>query len=192
MENAEELVWDQIQHKNIKTFEGYYKEHYKEFFLASYKYVKDVAIAQEVVNDVFIKIWQDAGNITIESSLKAYLYRAVINRSINALNKKKREMQNQKELTYLQQDTYEQKEIEVNELKVKLYRAIDALPEQCKRVFLMSRFDNMKQQEIADELGISIKTVKNHITHALKQLSKSRGYSIILLTILLNDLFKQV
>lgn len=190
MISTEKITWERIHQKDIQAFETYYKDYFKEFFLASYKYVKDSALAQEIVNDVFLKIWEDAGKITIESSLKSYLYRAIINRSINALNKQKRESQNLKELTLTQQDHYDLKEIELNELKVQLYKAIEALPDQCKKVFLMSRFDGLKQQEIADKLGISIKTVKNHITHALKQLSKSTGYSVIVLTILLNEFFK--
>src|SRR5258708_39393941 len=64
----------------------------------------------------------------------------------------------------------ESRAIEVNELKIRLYQAIDQLPEQCQKVFRMSRFEELRQQEIADRLGISIKTVKNHITLALKQL----------------------
>lgn len=186
MNPTEEIVWQQIRRGDIRAFESYYKDHYKEFFLASYKYVKTPELAKEIVNDVFLKIWEDAGKITIESSLKSYIYRSVINRSINALNKQKKVMQNQRELAYLPQETYELREIETNELKVKLYKAIDDLPEQCKKVFLMSRFDDMKQKEIADKLGISIKTVKNHITHALKQISKSAGFSFIILMTLLN------
>lgn len=181
MDIIEELVWQKIQQKNLDVFESYYKEHYKAFFLASYNYVKTTEVAQEIVNDVFLKIWEDAEKITIESSLKAYIYRAIINRSINALNKQKRESQNQRELEQTHQEAYELREIEVNELKVQLYKAIDALPDQCKKVFVMSRMDGLKQQDIADKLGISIKTVKNHITHALKQLRKSTGYNIILL-----------
>jgi RNA polymerase sigma-19 factor, ECF subfamily len=189
MNPTEEITWRQIQQKDIRVFENYYKEHYKEFFLVSYKYVKTTALAQEIVNDVFVKIWEDAEKITIESSLKSYIYRSVINRSINALNKQKKELQNQRELAHLPEETYELKEIETNELKVKLYKAIDALPEQCKKVFLMSRFDNMKQQEIADKLGISIKTVKNHITNALKQLRNSTGYTVIIFIGALNIFF---
>jgi RNA polymerase sigma-70 factor (ECF subfamily) len=190
MNPAEEIVWEQIRQKNMQVFESYYKDHYKEFFLVSHKYVKVAAIAQEVVNDVFIKIWEDAGKMTIETSLKSYIYRAVINRSINALNKQKKEIQNQKELAYLPQGSYEPGEIETNELKTQLYKAIDALPEQCKKVFLMSRFDGLKQQEIADKLGISIKTVKNHITHALKQLGKYASRSVVLILMGINLFFK--
>jgi len=184
MDTIEELVWRQIQQKNIKAFESYYKEHYKELFLASYNYVKTAAVAQEIVNDVFLKIWEDAEKISIELSLKSYIYRAILNRSINALNKQKRESQNQKELAQLPQEFYELRQMETNELKVMLYKAIEALPDQCKKVFLMSRMDGLKQQEIAEKLGISIKTVKNHITHALKQLRKSAGYSVILVLLL--------
>ena len=192
MNPDEEIVWQQIRRGDIQAFESYYKDHYKEFFLASYKYIKTPELAQEIVNDVFLKIWEDAAKIVIETSLKSYIYRSVINRSINSLNKLKKEMQNQRELAYLPEETYELREIETNELKVKLYKAIDGLPDQCKKVFLMSRFDDMKQQEIADKLGISIKTVKNHITHALKQIRKSAGYSFIIFMTLLNVFFNTI
>ena len=88
-----------------------------------------------------------------------------------------------------QEESYELREIEENELKIKLFKAIDLLPEQCKKVFQLSRFEELKQQEIADKLGISIKTVKNHITHALKQISKSvDGFLVAALIIIQNIL----
>jgi RNA polymerase sigma-70 factor (ECF subfamily) len=180
MDNTEELVWKQIQQKNLIAFEAYYKINYKGFVLASYNYVKSQTLAQEIVNDVFIKIWVDSEKITIESSLKSYIYRAIINSSINALHKEKRASKNQKELAHMQTESYELRQMETNELKILLYKTIEALPEQCKKVFQMSRMDGLKQQEIADKLGISIKTVKNHITHALKQLRKATGQAAIL------------
>src|SRR5215813_13579915 len=113
-----DATWQQIRQRNIRVFESYYKEHYKEFFLASFKYVKNNAVAEEVVNDVFIKIWQNVERITIESSLKAYIYRAVINTSINALNKHKKELEHKKELSQQSPESYELKEMELNELKI--------------------------------------------------------------------------
>ena len=71
MNPTEEIVWQQIRERNIPAFESYYKAHFKELFLVAHKYVKSVPVSQEIVNDVFLKIWEDAGNITIESSLKA-------------------------------------------------------------------------------------------------------------------------
>jgi RNA polymerase sigma-70 factor (ECF subfamily) len=175
MNPDEEKTWRLIQQKDGQAFEKYYKENYKYFFLGACNYLKDAGLAQEIVNDVFMKLWNDGDTIQIESSLKSYIYRAVINRSLNALDKNKRDRQNQKELSYRPEETFELRKMEENELKLRLYKAIDQLPEQCQKVFRMSRFEELKQQEIADQLGISIKTVKNHITHALKQLTMALG-----------------
>jgi len=169
MDPKEETIWKGIQQKDAGIFERYYKEHYKSFFLMACKYLKDSNQAAEIVNDVFMKIWMDGPSIKIESSLKSYLYKAIINRSINVLNKNKREHM-RLELKDVPDEGYEIRQIEENELMVKLYAAIDSLPEKCRQVFELSRFEELKQQEIADRLGISIKTVKNHITIALKQL----------------------
>ncbi|HVW61592.1 MAG TPA: RNA polymerase sigma-70 factor [Puia sp.] len=175
MNPNEEQIWRAIQKKEGAVFEHYYKEHYKFFFLAACSYLRDPRLAQEIVNDVFIKLWEDAGTISIQSSLRSYIYRAVINRSLNELDKRKKERQYQSELSQGPEQTAEPRDMEENELKIRLYKAIDQLPEQCRRVFMMSRFENLKQQEIADRLNISIKTVKNHITRALKELHEVLG-----------------
>jgi RNA polymerase sigma-70 factor (ECF subfamily) len=189
MDPKEETIWRGIQQKDAGVFERYYKEHYKSFFLMACKYLKDSGQAAEIVNDVFTKIWMDGPSIKIESSLKSYLYRAIINRSINALNKNKREPIHL-ELNDVQDEGYEIRQIEENELMVKLYSAIDSLPEKCRQVFELSRFEELKQQEIADRLGISIKTVKNHITHALKQLNQVAQKDLILIILFINILFR--
>ncbi|HWK03150.1 MAG TPA: RNA polymerase sigma-70 factor [Puia sp.] len=191
MNPDEEKTWRSIQQKDGQAFEKYYKEHYKSFFLAAVTHLKDSGRAEEIVNDVFVRLWQGADTLQIESSLKSYIYRAVINRSLNELDKNKRDLLRQKELRHRPEDTFEIKEIEDNELKISLYRAIDQLPEQCQKVFRMSRFEELKQQEIADQLGISIKTVKNHITHALKQLNKALGewQSLPLWIMMIRELF---
>jgi RNA polymerase sigma-70 factor (family 1) len=172
MNADEEKIWRSIQQKDERAFEQYYKEHYKIFFLGAIGYLKDASLAEEIVNDVFVRLWEAADAIQIESSLKAYVYRAVINRSLNELDKTIRDQQHRKELSRRPEDSVEIRAMEDNELKISLYKAIDQLPEHCRKVFTMSRFEGLKQQEIADKLDISIKTVKNHITHALKQLNK--------------------
>jgi RNA polymerase sigma-70 factor (ECF subfamily) len=172
MSPEEDKIWRSIQRKDGEAFEHFYKDHYKFFLLAACKYLGDAPLAQEVVNDVFVRLWQDAERIDIQSSLKSYLYRAVVNRCLNELDKHKRDRQHFQELKHRPEETAEWKEMEDNELKIRLYKAIDDLPEQCRKVFRMSRFEELKQQEIADRLGISIKTVKNHITHALQQLNR--------------------
>ena len=188
MDLTEKNIWREIQQKNVKTFESYYKKHYKSFFLIACKYLKNSAEAEEIVNDVFMKIWEDGHNISIETSLKSYIYRAVINRSLNLIQHHKKDLLQKADLSLIPDETYELKQIEENELKIRLYSAIDHLPLQCKKVFEMSRFEELKQQEIADKLGISIKTVKNHITHALKELSKSIDKFMILAIFILRNI----
>lgn len=175
MNPNEDKIWRSIRNKEGAVFEHYYKEHYKFFFLAACSYLRDPGLAQEIVNDVFIKLWEDGETISIQSSLKSYIYRAVVNRSLNELEKRKKERAHQSELSRRPEQTAELREMEENELRIRLYKAIDQLPEQCRKVFMMSRFEDLKQQEIADQLNISIKTVKNHITRALKELHEVLG-----------------
>jgi RNA polymerase sigma-70 factor (family 1) len=172
MNSDDEKIWRSIQRREGEAFDDFYKEHYKNFFLAAFNYLGDTGLAQEIVNDVFVKLWETADTIRIESSLAAYIYRAVINRSLDVMDKNKRRQRREREFSRLPEATFESRAMEENELTIRLYKAIDQLPEQCQKVFRMSRFEELKQQEIADRLDISIKTVKNHITHALKQLNK--------------------
>lgn len=180
MTPEEELIWSRIQQKDELVLESYYNENYSRFFLMAVKYIRDAGRAQEIVNDVFIKLWQDGERLHIESSLKSYIYRAVINRSLDALDKQKKDRETRKELSRRPEESAESRQIEDNELEVRLFKAIDELPEQCRKVFRMSRFEELKQQEIADRLGISIKTVKNHITYALKRLNSVLDETLIL------------
>ena len=189
MDLKEENIWSSIQKKDEPTFERYYKEHYRRFFLMSCKYLKDPTLAEEIVNDVFLKIWEDGDKMKIESSLKSYIYKAVINRSINMLNKTRRDLSRQAVVDDMPEESYELRQIEENEQMVKIYAAIDQLPDQCKKVFEMSRFEELKQQEIADKLGISVKTVKNHITLALKKLSIALIRNLFLPVFIIKNIF---
>jgi RNA polymerase sigma-70 factor (ECF subfamily) len=172
MSPEEEQIWQGIRRRDAKIFEEYYKAHYRLFFLASCKYLRDSGMAEEVVNDVFIRIWEDALTLDIQTSLKFYIHRAVVNQSLNQLDKNRRERLRREEFKEGMREVEEWEELEDNELKLRVYKAIDELPDQCRKVFKLSRFEGLKQQEIADRLGISIKTVKNHITRAMKGLHK--------------------
>lgn len=175
MNPEEEQVWRAIQRNDEQVFQQFYIAHYRLFLLAAYKYLRDQGQALEVVNDVFVTIWQDAATIDIQTSLRAYIHRAVINRCLNTLVKNKRDRERQQQLLQMPREVVESRELEDNELKFRLYKEIDQLPEQCRKVFKLSRFEGKKKQEIADELGLSVKTVKNHLNRALKTLHKVLG-----------------
>lgn len=173
MTEAQKITWESIRQRDLRVFEEYYKQHHQGFFVLACRYVRDVAIAREVVNDVFLVIWEKAPAIELESSLDAYIYRSVVNRCLKVIDKQQREARRIGEGPLPSVVTPESRRLEDHELSVRLYTAIDKLPEQCRRVFGMSRFEGLKQREIAERLGISLKTVKNHITHALKVLHRA-------------------
>ncbi len=185
-ENDTDLI-TAIKLRDRKTFEALYKSYYKGLYTLSYRYAGRHEIAEEIVNDVFITIWNKASTITIESSMKNYLIRAVINSSLNYIKKEKNDSKRQEDYNIGQEtiedlsDRYDEEE----NLLVRLERALELLPPQCKKVMMMSRFDKMKQQEIAENLNISIKTVKNHLTYGFSKLRQALATGKALLMILI-------
>lgn len=123
--------------------------------------------AAELVNDVFFSVWQKKEKLAIDESLKSYLYAAVKNRSINFQKKKKMKiveiLPHDRESALTADGQITQKETDD-----KLQFILSDLPPKCKQVFVMSRFDELKNKEIATLLDISVKTVENQMTKAFK------------------------
>lgn len=155
----------------ILGFEETFKMHYKMLCNAANKILNDQDAAEDVVQDVFLKFWSKRENINIIHSVKSYLYRATINTSLNYL-------ESNKKITRLKNTEHSSEYPTVNageelshkELKSKIDEAMDQLPPKCKVVFVLSRSEGMKYQQIADHLGISVKTVENQMGKALKML----------------------
>jgi RNA polymerase sigma-70 factor (ECF subfamily) len=167
---TDDQLLDGIRNADHNVFTALYSRHFQGLSLASMKYVKDSAVAEEIVQDVFLKLWEDPGHILNAVSLKAYLYRSVINHSINYINRQKNIAQHHLRMADEISHAYIETMIEDHALKELLYREIEQLPEQCRKVFKMSRFQDMKYREIAAALGIAEKTVENHIVNALRTL----------------------
>jgi RNA polymerase sigma-70 factor (family 1) len=149
-----------------KTFRKYYERlcHYATSLL------KEEDEAEEIVQTVFLTIWEKRADLEITLSLKSYLYRAVHN---HCLNRFKHATVREAHRTYTQHfipQSYESvsEVIHANELEERIHAAVSTLPEQCQIAFRMSRFEELKYQEIANQLGISVKTVENQIGKALK------------------------
>jgi RNA polymerase sigma-70 factor (ECF subfamily) len=159
--------------KSEQEFEQLFKEHFKSLYAYAFTILKNEAIAEETVQHVFYKIWEKKVPDTIQTSLKAYLYKAVYHESLNYLKHQK--IKARYRLHVMHESKHEadhtpSRKMIAKELEEKLRKALNALPRQCRTIFQMSRFDGLKYQEIADELGISIKTVENQMGKALKQL----------------------
>jgi len=158
---------------NTEAFTNFYTQFFKKLLIESEKYVKDIHVAEEIVQDVFLKIWEKSEDLINVKSVKSYLYRAVINSSINFINRQRNlEQHHQKIINEFTEGQVEDLD-EENELIVILFDEIEKLPPKCKEIFKMNRFERLKYKEIALKLDISERTVENHIANALKILREA-------------------
>ena len=155
--------------KNKKVFETLYREHWKKLYAICYSQTKNVQASEELVQDIFISLWNRWEDLVITSSLENYLIRAAKLKTIDYF----RAVQRSKEVGDLAPEaldirtTNTENETETIFLRDHMAHLIEQLPEKCQKVFLLSREQQLNTNEIALELGISQKTVKNHITKAL-------------------------
>lgn len=156
-----------------KTFELVFKEHFKNLHGYACAIVKDEDTGEEMVQQVFYRIWKDRSVLNVQTTLKAYLYRAVHNECLNHLKHDKVKAGYQMHAVHVmkrEQGPSTDSKIAYGELQKKLQRAINELPEQCRTIFQLSRFEELKYKEIANLLGLSVKTVENQMGKALKLL----------------------
>ncbi|MDG1098588.1 MAG: RNA polymerase sigma-70 factor [Bacteroidia bacterium] len=140
-------------------------------FAMSYLY--NEAQAEEVVNDVFMGLWNKRETLDYTDELKSYMFTSVKNRSFNALRKNKQLSETAiEEWEIPAQFNDASHQLELMELQEQINFLIDALPPKCKQIFLMSRKEDMTYKQIAAVMEISPKTVENQIGNALKFLKK--------------------
>ena len=161
IKNGDQEAWDYIV--------GLY---YQPLFGYVMSMVREKETAEELVQDVFVNFWAKRERINITSSLKAYLYRAARNHTLNFIKRRKFELNYQRSLaermTIQHNDT--EQAFHFSELEKKLYGAIEALPEKRKEIFRMSRFEDLTYKEIAAALDIPVRQVHYQIGLALKEL----------------------
>ena len=172
----------------MPNFEALFKSHYSELCAYANKYLNDIAAAEETVQALFVKMWENREEIVFDKSERAYLFTATRNACFNQIRHLKvrdeYKVYNQAEMEN-EQYTVED-ELEANELNDKIRKAIDQLPEGRRKIFILSRFEGLKYKEIADQLKISIKTVENQMGSALKFLKEDLAeYLTILLFFLI-------
>ncbi len=159
-----------IKEGNIQAFESVFKSLYQPLCSYACALLKDPDESEEAVQQTFINIWEKKSQIEMTSSIKSYLYRSVKNECLNKIKHIKVRRMYQTEVEYTgEQSVDSSNELLISkELETGIVSAIGGLPEQCRIIFNMSRTDGKKYQEIADELGLSIKTVENQIGKALR------------------------
>lgn len=171
-----------IWNVDAKEFEVVFKSHYVKLTLYANRFLNDIEISKEIASDSLTFLWEKRGTLSFTNSVTAYLYKMVQNKCMNHIKHQRIEseyvnyMIRNKLLDEIpEHDTNPYHEKEFAE---QIRQAIDTLPEKCKLVFEMSRFEYLKNKEIAERLNISQNTVERHITIALEKLRKSLGYTI--------------
>jgi RNA polymerase sigma-70 factor (ECF subfamily) len=151
------------------TFESVYKHFLRPLHVYAIAILQDEEEARGMVQNVFLKLWERKTRLNFNGSLQAYLYGAVYHECLNNLRHQKVKFKHQQYLIHTM-ESQESTGTDLKELKNKLQQALNELPEKCRTIFQMSRFEELKYQEIANRLNISIKTVENQMGKALKTL----------------------
>ena len=150
-------------------FEALFRSEYKGMLYFAIRYVKEEEAAKEIVQEAFINLWEKRESIDPLREVKSYLSASVRNRCLNHLRDNKRFNGKMLSLGGLlpMPSNDEHNQMEFRELSLQIKHAIDELPEKCREVFRLNRFEQMKYQQIADHLQISIKTVETQMSKAL-------------------------
>lgn len=160
-------------------FEKIFYEFFPKLYRFSYDFVKDRDLAREITHETFIKLWESKNNLQTDTNLEAFLFTICRNQCLNFI-KHQKVIQKYREIKYVEHieqeflgtiiNDYDFNRIDFENLEKKIRQSVANLPEQCRLVFKLSRFQNKKYSEIATQLNIAVKTVEAHISLALKKL----------------------
>jgi RNA polymerase sigma-70 factor (ECF subfamily) len=178
-----DLCWQKIKIGDLGGLEEIHKASFRTLVFYACEITGQQHLAEEIVQDVFLKIWQNSASITVSGSFRAYLFAMVHNHALNMLRQQKTRKESVNRLGSEQtwqfiSDTYHLNDnliekIYSDETEAKISGIIERLSDQCRKVFILSRGKSLKNEEIAALLGISEHTVKTHIYRALQKISSA-------------------
>ena len=154
---------------NRYTFQKVFELYYNPLCRFASGYLQDTDDAQEIVQQVFINMWKNRETINPRGQIKSYLFTSVKNRCLNHIRDQKKfrsyylDVEVELEIPVFEKDNLLEKD-----LKKQLDGALDKLPEKCRQVFMLCRFEDMKYKEVAEKLNISQKTVEAQMSKALR------------------------
>ena len=167
-------LFNQLKQGNKAAFDELFRLYYKPLCRYCFQFVKDKDSTEEVVQEFFVRLWEQREGIAIQKSLMAYLYVSVKNTALNYLQKKST------------RSGYEQAYVEMNlknegddnklssdEIQAMVQKGMESLPEKCRLVFHLSRYEGLTNEEIANHLNLSYKTVENQMTKAFHKLREN-------------------
>lgn len=168
------------QQDEEKFMEHLFRIYYAPLCKTVYNITHDTESAEDIVQDVFMKVWRRKDQIDLSQSIKSYLFRSSVNTALNYLEKNRRSISMEDaEPDHLQfSSNATEDDLRYQEVSLRIDQAVQSLPPKCRTVFALSRFEEMSYAEIADQLSISVKAVEKHMGKALK-LMRQRLQSFI-------------
>lgn len=157
--------------KDITWFEDLFRTYFTLLCQFAMKFTgSDLDDAKEIVHDVFIKVWEKIDSLPPDTNYKSYLYKAVNNRGLNFIRDRKKLVQ----LDHISDEKHASasSEVEIQELERAIELAIQSLPDKCREVFVMSRYEGLTYKSIAGKMAISVKTVEAQMSKALRLMRK--------------------
>lgn len=175
-----------LQDSDQEVYRLLFERHYKNLVIKAYQILKDENLSKDAAQDVFVALWNARKNLNSDMNFSSYLGRAVVNRSINQLKSRRHHATTDEAQINLLSTTERSpsQRLEDEELKTVLQQAINSMPDKCREIFMLCRMDQLSHKEIAQELGISTKTIENQMTKALKiiraAIAKYKSMTLIL------------
>ena len=168
-----------------------FRSHFAGLCFFAQKYVKDFETAKEIVQDSFLSLWEKRETIDMSRPVKSYLTMVIHNKCTNYLRDNRKFDQNILDIeNLLEVPEYDGADSMVEvELKLKIDSSIAELPEKCREIFVLNRYENLKYQEIADKLQISVKTVETQMSKALQHMRVRLAEFMTIIVALLINLF---
>tara|TARA_B100002049_G_scaffold216066_1_gene181806 strand:- start:342 stop:920 length:579 start_codon:yes stop_codon:yes gene_type:complete len=167
--NQDEKLVQGLRKGDPLCFKFIFDKLYDPLIVFTYGYTHDIALAEDIVQHCFMKLWEKRESLDQTASLKTFLYTIARNRFVDLYRKDNKNVL-LSDTIYLEAilESEETSEDDLESRMEQIDRAVENLPKKCKQVFLMKRQDNLRNQEIADYLGISLKTVEDHVSRALR------------------------
>ncbi len=167
-----------------------FRNYFSSLYYFAQKYIPDLDTCREIVHSIFVSIWEKRHEFDFERPAKSYLFTSVYNRCMNYIRDQKKFIDHESATIIRDKELINQDHLEVAELESRIWKVIDSLPEKCREIFILNRFEEKKYAEIAEFLRISVKTVEAQMSKALKTLRENlKDYIHLLFIFILYSLW---
>jgi len=191
IEKSDIELFKEIKEGKMSSYDKLFMTYYQPLCRFSLSFVKDENAAEDLVQDLFVHLWNNRAVMDITNSVKAFLYTSVRNRSLNYIKSQAaRKRYETVHYENISSDAVEEVEDNMPEKLVLIEKAINELPEKCREIFVLSRHKNMKYHEIAEHLDLSPKTVENQMGIALKKIREFMAKHMSILILIFYGIFK--